>query len=59
VRLIVYDILGRKITELVNTKQQAGRYEVRWDAANVASGVYIYQLQTDDYINAKKMILLK
>ena len=59
VSVIIYDILGRKIKELINTKQQAGRYEVKWDASNVASGVYLYQLRTKDYINTKKMILLK
>jgi len=57
--LIIYDILGRKVKELVNTKQQAGRYEVQFNASNLASGVYIYQLVAEKYINAKKMILLK
>ena len=59
VSVIIYDILGRKVKELINTKQQAGRYEVKWDASNVASGVYLYQLRTKDYVNTKKMILLK
>ncbi len=59
VSIIIYDILGRKIKELINTKQQAGRYEVMWDASNAASGVYLYQLRTKDYMNTKKMILLK
>ncbi len=59
VSLIIYDILGRKVKELVNTKQQAGRYEVQFNATNLASGVYIYQLIADKYINSKKMILLK
>ena len=67
VSLIIYDILGRKVKELVNTKQQAGRYEIQFNASNLASGVYIYQLITDNpstgsgqkYINAKKMVLLR
>ncbi len=59
VTVVIYDILGRKIKELVNTKQQAGRYEVKFDATNLASGVYLYQLRTKDYISTKKMILLK
>jgi parallel beta-helix repeat protein len=59
VTLIIYDILGRKIKELVNTKQQAGRYEVQFDASNLASGVYIYQLIAENYIQSRKMILLK
>jgi parallel beta-helix repeat protein len=59
VSLFIYDILGRKVKVLVNTGQQAGRYEVQFNASNLASGVYIYQLVADKYINSKKMILLK
>lgn len=59
VSLIIYDILGRKVKELVNTKQEAGWYEIQFNASDLASGVYIYQLITEKYINAKKMILLK
>jgi len=57
--LIIYDILGRKVKELVNEKQQAGRYEVQFNASNLASGVYIYQLIAEKYISSRKMILLK
>jgi hypothetical protein len=59
VSLIIYDILGRKVKGLVNEKQQTGRYEVQFDASNLASGVYIYQLITEKYMSSKKMILLK
>ncbi|HSW54643.1 MAG TPA: T9SS type A sorting domain-containing protein [Ignavibacteriaceae bacterium] len=59
VSLIIYDILGRKVKELVNTKQLAGRYEVKFDATNLASGVYIYKLVAEKFISSKKMILLK
>jgi hypothetical protein len=67
VSLIIYDILGRKVIELVNNKQEAGRYEIQFNASNLASGVYIYQLRAENpstrsgqrYISAKKMILLK
>ncbi len=59
VRVIIYDILGREITTLVNEKLQPGSYEVSWDAANYPSGVYFYQLITNEYIEAKKMILIK
>ena len=59
VSLIIYDILGRKIKELVNTKQQAGRYEVQFNASNLASGVYIYQLIAEKYMSSRKMILMK
>jgi parallel beta-helix repeat protein len=59
VSLIIYDILGRKVKELVNTKQQAGRYEIQFNASNLASGVYIYQLLAEKYLSSRKMILLK
>ncbi|HMN18165.1 MAG TPA: T9SS type A sorting domain-containing protein [Ignavibacteriaceae bacterium] len=59
VSLTVYDIIGRKIKELVNTKQAAGKYELRFDASNLASGVYIYKLQAADFMSSKKMLLLK
>jgi hypothetical protein len=59
VTLIIYDILGRKVTTLVNEPQQPGSYEIKWDASNVSSGIYFYQLKTKDYVDTKKMILLK
>ncbi|NWG28466.1 MAG: T9SS type A sorting domain-containing protein, partial [Ignavibacteriaceae bacterium] len=59
ISLIIYDILGRIVKELVNTKQQAGRYEVQFDASHLASGVYVYQLIAEKYLNSRKMILLK
>ena len=59
IELVIYDILGRKVKTLVNETREAGRYEVKWDASSVSSGVYIYQLRSEDYINTKKMILLR
>ncbi len=57
--LIVYDILGREITTLVNEQLKPGKYSVDWDAANYASGVYYYRLHTEGYSETKKMILVK
>lgn len=59
VQLEVFDILGRKITTLVNTRQSAGRYDINFDASNLASGIYIYKLQSGEYNSSKKMIFLK
>ncbi|HLG33018.1 MAG TPA: T9SS type A sorting domain-containing protein, partial [Ignavibacteriaceae bacterium] len=59
VELVIYDILGRKVKSLVNETKEAGRYEVKWDASNSASGVYIYQLRTENFIDTKKMILIR
>ncbi|MDP2365502.1 MAG: T9SS type A sorting domain-containing protein, partial [Ignavibacteria bacterium] len=59
VKLEIFDILGRKITTLVNEQRTAGSYEQVFDASSLASGVYVYKLQAGDFINSKKMILVK
>ena len=58
-KLIVYDILGKEITTIVNEKLSAGSYEVNWDASSYPSGVYFYKLITDDFVDVKKMLLIK
>jgi len=57
--LIVYDILGRQITKLVDEKQEPGIYTIQFDGSNLGSGVYIYQLKSGSKNFVKKMILLK
>ena len=59
VQLTIYNILGQKAVELVNSFQKAGRYEVNWNAKDFASGVYIYQIKAGELIKSKKLILLK
>ena len=60
VRLTVYNILGQKVRTLVNKKQQAGQYAITFDAKELASGVYIYRLQTDKgFSQTRKMILIR
>jgi hypothetical protein len=60
VRIIIYDITGKKITTLVNEKQRPGIYEVSFNGSNLASGVYFYRLTVNgNTIDTKKMILLK
>ena len=59
VELIIYDILGRKVKTLLNREQPAGKYEINFDAHSLASGIYIFRLIVNDYVAAKKMILLK
>ncbi len=59
VKLVVYDILGREVATLVNKKQAPGKYSVQFNGSNFASGVYFYTLQAGDFIQTKKMILLK
>ena len=59
VTLKIYDILGREVQTLVNEKQSTGVYEIRWDAASFANGVYFYRMQAGEFTDIKKMILLK
>ena len=59
VNLIVYDELGREVKTLVNQYQGKGKYNINFDASNLSSGVYFYQLRAGSYISTKKMLLLK
>ena len=59
VTLKVYDILGKEVATLVNEVKTQGIYEVNFNASNLASGVYLYRLNVNDYVDVKKMILLK
>jgi hypothetical protein len=59
VKLAVYDILGREIVTLIDEQQQPGKYEVKWDATYFSSGIYFYQLKAGDFIDTKKMVLIK
>ena len=59
VTLKVYDILGKEVATLVNKEQTTGTYEVNFDASNLPSGVYIYKMKAGEYVETKKMILLK
>ncbi|HZW38684.1 MAG TPA: right-handed parallel beta-helix repeat-containing protein [Ignavibacteriaceae bacterium] len=59
VTLKVYNILGKEVATLVNEEKAAGYYEVNFNASNLASGTYIYQLQTGNNVDVKKMILMK
>jgi hypothetical protein len=57
--LKVYDILGKEVASLVNEYRQAGKYETEFNAEVLSSGVYFYQLKAGDFLQTKKMILLK
>lgn len=59
VNLIVYDILGSEIAALVNESKMPGNYEITWDASSNPSGIYFYKLAADNYIETKKMLLMK
>ncbi|MBX7047002.1 MAG: T9SS type A sorting domain-containing protein [Ignavibacteria bacterium] len=55
----VYNSLGTEVATLVNTKQNAGTYEITYDASALPSGVYFYKLESEGYSDAKKMMLVK
>jgi hypothetical protein len=60
----IYDMLGREVTQLVNTTQEAGFKSVQWDATDsmgrpVSAGVYLYQIHAGEFVQTKKMVLLK
>ncbi|MBL1215136.1 MAG: T9SS type A sorting domain-containing protein [Ignavibacteriae bacterium] len=59
VTLSIYDILGSKITELINEEMSPGQYSIDFDASDLASGIYYYTLSTNNSAISKKMILLK
>ena len=67
VTLKIYDVLGNEIKTLVNEYRATGRYNVNFDASNLASGVYIYRIQVNDpsassgqaFVSSKKLLLLK
>jgi len=59
VTLKVYDMLGREVQTLVNEFQTAKSYYISFDASDLSSGIYLYKLQAGDFLEAKKMILIK
>ena len=64
VTMIIYDMLGREVTQLVNTSQKSGFKSVHWDAKDsmgrpVSAGVYLYQIHAGDNVQTRKMVLLK
>ncbi len=59
VSIAIYNALGQKVTELVNEKMNAGRYQVNFDAAQLSSGIYFYSINAGNFRVTKKMLLLK
>ena len=64
VNITIYDMLGKQVKTLINQTQGAGYRSVIWDAANdygkpVSAGIYLYQIQAGEYMQTKKMVLLK
>ena len=59
VSIKVFDILGKEIENLVNEYKQAGVYSVSFESSKLGSGVFFYKMQTNDFVQTKKMIINK
>ena len=64
VTLTIYDMLGKKIIQLMNTTKEAGFKSIQWDATDsmdrpVSAGVYFYQIQAGEFVQTRKIVLLK
>lgn len=59
IKLVVYDIFGREVAVLENKKQQPGNYKVEFDGSKLSSGIYYYSLTLQNFVETKKMVLLK
>ena len=65
VKIIVYNMLGKTVSELINKVQESGYYEVNWNAGNNASGIYFYKIEAkstdgkNNYTSVKKMLMVK
>jgi flagellar hook assembly protein FlgD len=64
VSITIYDMMGRIVSNLVSSQQNAGTKSYQWNATNdlgqsVSAGMYIYTIQAGDFIQSKKMVLLK
>jgi hypothetical protein len=59
VRLIVYDMLGREVSVLVNERKDAGIHDVHFDGSGLSTGVYLYRMQAEDVTQSRRLILLK
>ena len=58
-KIIIYDLLGREVQTIINNELRAGYHEINFDASNFHSGVYFYRIQAGNFIQTKKMILMK
>jgi len=59
VKLVVYDVLGREVKILVDDEKAAGRYEVKFDATGLTSGVYFYRIVAENFTQVREMVVVK
>lgn len=59
VRLSVFDMLGREVSVLVDERKEAGVHEARFDGSGLASGVYLYRMQSGEFVQTKQLVLVR
>jgi len=59
VKLSVFDVLGREVATLVNERKEPGSYSVQWNGAGAPSGIYLYRLTAGDFVQIKRMVLMR
>jgi hypothetical protein len=59
VKVVVYDILGREVRTLLNEFRNPGTYEVNFDATSLSSGIYFYKIETPNFTQTRRMLLVK
>ena len=64
VTITVYDMLGKEINQLISQKQPSGKHSIQWNGTDcdgnpVSAGIYLYQIQAGDFVQSKKMVLMK
>ncbi|TFB13647.1 T9SS type A sorting domain-containing protein [Candidatus Marinimicrobia bacterium MT.SAG.4] len=59
INLIIYNLRGQKVITLIKGEMPAGNHNISWDASNLPSGIYFYRLQAGDFVQTRKMVLLK
>ena len=64
VNIIIYNTMGREVKTLINGQRTAGYHSLQWNASNdagapISAGIYLYMIRTGDFVQTKKMVLLK
>jgi len=59
VRLVIFNVLGQEVGTLVDDKLAAGKYDIKFEASSLAAGLYFYRIQAGDFVETKKMLLVK
>jgi len=59
VKIVVYDLLGNSVKELINKYHQQGKYNIKFDGSMLSSGIYYYRIEAEGFVGTKKLVLLK